>query len=160
MMQLNLVLGENLEDLHRELEYQRSVRQPVLLKKICTSPTTTRNWNVNGLLEEVKDRCPLGAGWWSARAMATLRRSCRSHCLSPSSGTVVFPMNLRPHESTKLMATHQRQRTSHRENDSVWTLGCCCCGFGCGCGCGVVVLLVVACWLVSWLIGWLLFHKL
>ena len=31
--------------------------------------------------------CPLGAAWWlhSARAIVTLRRSCRSHCLSPRS---------------------------------------------------------------------------
>ena len=59
MMQLNLDLGENLEDLHQERECQRSARQPRLswenTLKICESPTTTRNWNVNGLLEEVED---------------------------------------------------------------------------------------------------------
>ena len=53
----NFLLGENLEDLHLELEHQRSARQPMLFNSVLADnleddAPTTRNWNVNGLLDK------------------------------------------------------------------------------------------------------------
>ena len=59
MTLLNHVMGGNLEDLHFKLEYQRSARHmqlnSVLGETLKTPPSTTWNWNVNGLLEEEVD---------------------------------------------------------------------------------------------------------
>ena len=53
MMQMNSVLGENLEDLHQKQDCQRSAQQPELLNSVWEEnledqkiASMTRNWNV------------------------------------------------------------------------------------------------------------------